>query len=86
MPGAMPPCGRRAVLEGLQHVPKALPGDLRLETDQGKDFLLKIAVVDPDRAAADLVAVEHHIVLLPAGFAGSLSSRWTSSGIGAVNR
>ena len=62
--------GRRAVFEGLHQEPEPGPGLLLGEAQGLEHLLLKLRGMDPDGAAADLVAVHDHIIGLgpdPAG-------------------
>src|SRR3954447_17422228 len=53
---------RRAVGEGLQEEAEPLPGLLAGHPQRLEHPLLQRGVVDTDRAAHDLVAVDHHVV------------------------
>ena len=56
--------GRRTVAERVHHEPEPLP-DLLLGKAQGlKHGLLDLPVMDTHRAAAQLHAVQHHVVSL----------------------
>ncbi len=51
-----------AVLQRVQQEAKALLGLLGVEADDVEDPLLHLSRVDTDRAAADLIAVEHEVI------------------------
>ena len=61
-PKAMPPCGRRAVGEGLEQEAELLLRVLLRQAHHPEDPLLHVAAVDTDRPAADLVAVADDVV------------------------
>ena len=54
--------GRRAVLERVEHEAELLPRLFQRQADGLEDLFLQFAVVDTQAAAADLDAVQHHIV------------------------
>ena len=83
-PRAIPPCGRRAVLEGLQEEAEALLGLLVGHGQDLEDLRLQRRVVDAEAAAADLGPVQHDVVGLGPHLPGSVSSSATSSSRGAV--
>ena len=53
---------RRAVPERVEQEAELALGLLLGEPDRVEDPLLHVAAVDTDRSAADLAAVEHHVV------------------------
>ena len=58
-----PAVGRRAVLEGVEDGPELLVHALERLPLQPETLFQQVAAMDPDRAAAELPAVEGHVVL-----------------------
>ena len=58
----MPPCGGAPKLQRVEQEAEALLGVLGSDPDQLEDLLLDVDAMVADRAAADLVAVEHEVV------------------------
>jgi hypothetical protein len=80
-PKAMPPCGGAPVGEGLEHVAETALDHVGRDLEHVLEhLLLQGRLVDADRAAAELHAVEDDVVMLAAHRLGSLSSRPVSSG------
>jgi hypothetical protein len=57
----MPPCGRRAVLQGVEQEAE-LGGGLLGRCREREHLALHLLAVDAHRAAADFPAVQHHVV------------------------
>ena len=62
MPIAIPPCGGRAVAQRIEQEAEPRLRLLRADPEQLEHALLDVALVDTDRAAADLGAVEDEVV------------------------
>ena len=62
--------GRRAELEGVEQESEARPGLFLGDADQAEDPLLHGLLMDADRAARRLLAVQHQVVGLGPGAAG----------------
>ena len=85
IPSAIPPCGG-APYSRRDEEPEAVLDLLGAQAEHLEDLALLLGIVDTDRAGAELVAVEHHIVVLRAHLHAdreSISSHWP--GAGAVN-
>ena len=67
---------RGAELQGVQQEAESLAGRRGVDAQQPKHLLLKLLVVDTDRAAAGLVAVDHQVVGLRPGIA---ADRWPAA-------
>ena len=70
----MPPCGGVPYESASRKKPKRSLRLLVGQRQELEDLRLQRRVVDPDAAAADLVAVQHQVVGLGAHLPGSLSS------------
>src|SRR5207244_12713749 len=57
---------RHAVGEGLEQGPEARPDHVERHAEQLEDALLHPGVVDPQASSAELVAVAHDVVRVPA--------------------
>ena len=66
MPKANPPCGGAPYSNGLRKKPNLRVGLLVGDAEGGEDPPLQLGLVDPDRARAELPAVEHEVVGLRA--------------------
>ena len=84
MPRAMPPCGGAPYCRASKQESKPLAGRRLVDAQQAEHLLLKLLVVDTDRAAARLVAVDHQVVGLGAALA---ADRWPAiRGLAAAAR
>ena len=70
-----PAVRRRAVLEGVEDGPELLVHPLERVALEPERALEQVAPVDPDRAAAELPAVEREVVLERPGAAGRVLGR-----------
>ena len=66
----MPAVGRRAVLERVEQEAELGAGVLVAEAEGAEHPGLHVGAMDPDRAAGDLVAVQHEVVGAGADRAG----------------
>ena len=67
MPRAMPPCGGAPNCKASEQEAESLAGRLLVDAQQAEHLLLELLVVDTNRAAAGLVAVDHQVVGLRPG-------------------
>ena len=86
MPNAMPPCGGAPIAQRVEQEAEPRPLLLGVMLEDVEDLRLQLRLVDPERPAAELVAVADEVVGDGAARRpGPCRSIASQSGVGRVN-